>query len=59
MMEPTAFVLLCILLGIAGLALLIMVKKLITRLVNTLLMIGALATGGFVLVALVPHLHLS
>ncbi len=58
-MEPTAFVLLCILIGIAGIALLTIVKKIVTRLLNTFIMIGAIATGGLVLVALLPHLHLS
>jgi len=58
-MEPTAFVLLCILVGIVGIALLTVVKRMITRILNTLLMIGAITTGGFVLIALLPHVHLS
>ncbi len=59
MMEPTAFVLLCILLGVAGLLLLTVVKKIVTRLLNALLMIGAIATGVFVVIALLPHVRLS
>lgn len=59
MMEPTAFVLLCILLGVAGIALLTVVKKIVTRLLNALLMASALATGGFVLIALLPHVHVA
>ncbi len=59
MMEPTAFVLLCILLGVAGIALLIVVKKIVTRILNTLLMLGGIATGAFVLIALLPHVHVS
>jgi hypothetical protein len=59
MMDPTAFVLLCILLGVAGIALLIVVKKMVTRILNTLLMLGAISTGAFVLIAVLPHLHVS
>ena len=58
-MDPTTFVLLCILLGVAGIALLIVVKKIVTRILNTLLMLGTIATGAFVLIAVLPHLHVS
>ena len=58
-MEPTAFVLFCILVGIVGIALLFLVKRIVTRIINTLLMLGAIGTGGVVLLAVLPHLHLS